>query len=271
MTNFKKDQQVRFGRNNGQQTLGVIVKVNRTTVKVRQLEARGVHKNHPIGSVWKVPKSLCTPVEVVESAKAVTPKPAIKSTRVVKSRKDVALESQERLVQACTLKTVPGYLKDAARYLDGHSLDRFGREVDSRRQKLYDAERFVDKGDSFKTIAQCQRYIDRLTSLQWFVRRFGKMNVKVEATQGFRKSYCRGKGDGALIRILPVHQNQRVLIHELTHALVPAPHAGHGRLFCRIYAELVRFELGEAAYKDLIAEYRKQNVKYTPHRELQVK
>lgn len=267
MTDFKKDQQVRFGRNNGQQTLGVIVKVNRKTVKVRQLEARGVHKNHPVGSVWKVPKSLCTLVKGAESAKIVAPKP----TRVVKSRKDVALETQEKMVNACDLKTVPGYLKNSARYLDGHSLDRFGREMDSRRQKLYDAERGVSKGESFKTVAQCQRYIDRLTSLQWFVRRFGEMTVKVEATQGFRKSYCRGKGDGALIRILPEHQNQRVLIHELTHALVPAPHAGHGRLFCKIYAELVRFELGEAVYKQLLAGYRKQNVKYTPHRELQVK
>lgn len=50
-----------FGRGNGEKTLGEIVKVNRTTLKVKQLEARGTFKAHAVGTVWKVAKSLWTP------------------------------------------------------------------------------------------------------------------------------------------------------------------------------------------------------------------
>lgn len=49
---------VYFGSPNGERTLGEIVKVNPSRYKVRQLEERG---GRPIGTLWNVPKSLCTP------------------------------------------------------------------------------------------------------------------------------------------------------------------------------------------------------------------
>jgi hypothetical protein len=49
---------VKFGRGQGQQTLGKVVKVNPKKLKVEQLEARGVN---PVGTVWNVPPSMCTP------------------------------------------------------------------------------------------------------------------------------------------------------------------------------------------------------------------
>lgn len=78
---WKKGMKVMFGRRNGQQTLGEIVKVNPKKLKVKQLESRGVYKNHPVGSIWGVPKSLCTPVnDMMVGEKGVgktfTPKPA---------------------------------------------------------------------------------------------------------------------------------------------------------------------------------------------------
>lgn len=63
MTNWTVGMKVMFGRRNGEKTLGEIVKVNPKKLKVKQLESRGVYKSHPIGSVWGVPKSLCTPVD----------------------------------------------------------------------------------------------------------------------------------------------------------------------------------------------------------------
>lgn len=60
---WKIGMKVMFGRNNGQKTLGEIVKVNPKKLKVKQLEQRGVQKNHSVGSVWTVPRSLCTPVD----------------------------------------------------------------------------------------------------------------------------------------------------------------------------------------------------------------
>jgi hypothetical protein len=46
---------VSFGRPNGEKTIGKIVKVNRTKVKIEQTEIRGRQKTHRIGTVWTVP------------------------------------------------------------------------------------------------------------------------------------------------------------------------------------------------------------------------
>lgn len=50
-----------FGRGRGEKTYGEVTKVNRKTLKVKQLEARGTHKAHAVGTVWTVAKSLWTP------------------------------------------------------------------------------------------------------------------------------------------------------------------------------------------------------------------
>lgn len=61
-TNFQIGQHVMFGRPNGEKTLGRVVKINRKTIKVEQLEQRGTYRNHRIGSLWTVGKTLATPV-----------------------------------------------------------------------------------------------------------------------------------------------------------------------------------------------------------------
>lgn len=50
-----------FGRERGEQTVGVIVKVNSKRCKVRSLTARGSNGRSPIGTIWTVPFSLLTP------------------------------------------------------------------------------------------------------------------------------------------------------------------------------------------------------------------
>jgi len=52
---------VRFGRPNGQSTLGQIIKCNRTTAQVQSLEVRGTGRGSAIGTTWKVPYSLMQP------------------------------------------------------------------------------------------------------------------------------------------------------------------------------------------------------------------
>jgi len=63
MTNqdFYKGQKVIFGRPNGEQTHGTVIKVNAKSVKVRQDESRGTYKDHEVGATWRVAKSLCRP------------------------------------------------------------------------------------------------------------------------------------------------------------------------------------------------------------------
>lgn len=64
---------VYFGRAHGEQTLGEVLKVNEKTVKVRQLEPRGVAKAHPVGTVWKVPRDEVRPSRPSGMVAAVRP------------------------------------------------------------------------------------------------------------------------------------------------------------------------------------------------------
>lgn len=59
---FRVGDRVLFGRRNGEQTEGVIVKLNAKKAKVRQVGARGVRSNHAEGTVWGVPYSLLTKI-----------------------------------------------------------------------------------------------------------------------------------------------------------------------------------------------------------------
>jgi len=51
-----------FGRGRGEQTLGVIEKINKTRCKVKTLEMRGRRATARVGEVWTVPFSLISPV-----------------------------------------------------------------------------------------------------------------------------------------------------------------------------------------------------------------
>jgi hypothetical protein len=52
---------VMFGRPNGEQTLGEIVKINPTKAKVKALASRGNGRGSEVGTIWTVPYSLMTP------------------------------------------------------------------------------------------------------------------------------------------------------------------------------------------------------------------
>ena len=60
---FYKGQKVYFGRPNGEKTLGEVVKVNRKSAVVAQLEARGQGRIRQAGTKWCVHLSLLTPAE----------------------------------------------------------------------------------------------------------------------------------------------------------------------------------------------------------------
>ena len=55
---FKVGDKVIFGRVNGEQTLGTVVKINAARCKVRQDDERGTARIRPAGTIWTVPFSL---------------------------------------------------------------------------------------------------------------------------------------------------------------------------------------------------------------------
>jgi hypothetical protein len=69
-TTMAPGTKVYFGRTHGEKTLGEVVKVNRTTVQVRQLESRGSMRSYPVGTIWKVPFRLCTPADAGAASSA---------------------------------------------------------------------------------------------------------------------------------------------------------------------------------------------------------
>ena len=82
MNSFNVGDLVLFGRPNGEQTRGKIVKVNRKTYKVQTLESRG--RRYAGGTVWSVAKSLCRPDNGSASGKVeVTAVPVIPHLPVV--------------------------------------------------------------------------------------------------------------------------------------------------------------------------------------------
>lgn len=55
--------QVRFGRDNGEKTVGTVIKMNPTKAKVQILEQRGNGRGSVPGATWNVPYSLMEPAD----------------------------------------------------------------------------------------------------------------------------------------------------------------------------------------------------------------
>jgi hypothetical protein len=70
MPTFNIGDTVLFGRENGEKTLGRVVKINASTIKVEQTEERG---GRPIGTVWRVAASLIYPLEGAPALPALAP------------------------------------------------------------------------------------------------------------------------------------------------------------------------------------------------------
>lgn len=84
-----RGSKVIFGRPNGEQTTGEVLKVNRTTFKVRTLEERGNGRGSGVGAIWKVHKSLCreaggpgTPARPTPPSAPQTPSDRLQATLV---------------------------------------------------------------------------------------------------------------------------------------------------------------------------------------------
>ena len=66
-SNYKVGDTVKFGRRNGEKTLGRVIKINRKNLKVETLEARGrTQRGQEAGRLWNVPPGLC---ELVSASK----------------------------------------------------------------------------------------------------------------------------------------------------------------------------------------------------------
>ena len=115
------------------------------------------------------------------------------------------------------------------------------RPRDSQRSKLYEAERAVTwEGErKFETVAEIQRYVDRLTSQMWWIKRWPRITAGTVLTwDGFEDRPAivvhDGRGRrraGASNRMITMPKWSRVehiVLHEVAHIVTVGNKASHG-------------------------------------------
>lgn len=259
---------VSFGRTMDDQTRGEIVKVNRKRFKVKTTEPRG---QWPAGTIWNVYPSICVPVSAPVHRSATPSKnveralKSIKDARVARKAEVAAEKFTTNLERGCSLFEPPTYITHSRYYLDGKRLDKWGREYDSQKRKVYRAEDPVGLGAHFSDIAQAQAYLDNLYDSTWFQDRFAT-TAKPDLIETWGGGSNYGQGGLHAIRLSRKnHMYERILLHELAHAIVRPPHAGHGRLYAAVYADLVRYGMGEGFYEVLMTNFKREGVKFEPY------
>ena len=109
---------VLFGRPNGEQTRGKIVKVNTRTYKVMTLEGRG--QRDKAGQIWNVGKGLCRPVG--GSAPAVTTAPTPAPTRKFRVYDRVKFNGMTGIVKRVNRKTLTVVTAGGPAYYVPHAM-----------------------------------------------------------------------------------------------------------------------------------------------------
>lgn len=163
------------------------------------------------------------------------------------------------------------------RYLDGHSRTKHGKEFDSRRQNLYNAERAWHTRTGKKTWATVGReractlgdlenvaaVVGDIMATAWWQRRYRKIHTRLYPGTGARRAVATWNG---YLRFPRGMRNRPVVLHELIHLTVPKPHAGHGRLYAARFLEIVGWFYGDHDRDVLKDCYREHNVKWYPNR-----
>ena len=139
---------------------------------------------------------------------------------------------------------------------------------DFQRAKAYKAERELSiwtyNGQDFRSVAEMQKYVDRLTSYKWFVDQFGSgWKITVKDGRGRRKACGAMTGARTGYVKMPLWSRSKlVLLHEVAHA-INKRWDRHGPYWAASYILLVEKMLGEEIAQELRANFRKHNVDFS--------
>lgn len=133
---------------------------------------------------------------------------------------------------------------------------------DNQKRRLYLAElplRDINVSKYAKhldgTITGCQKYVNAIVSHAWFRRRWGTIHIEVEAGKGAR-------GGSGVIRLAKWARNEVVILHEITHNLVPSSrYAAHGPEFAGVFQFLVTQVMGKEYGAKLKKSYKENRVR----------
>lgn len=143
--------------------------------------------------------------------------------------------------------------------------DRFGREYDLQRSRVYKAEReaFKPFGKPTMTRDEVIEFMSGLTADRHIRDTFGETEVSLQFW-GRNRHSAAYYADANYIRLPRWGYSAHVLLHEYAHRL-QEPHApnaaGHGPEFTAILQWLVDYRLGEATGTRLYVAFRDHRVK----------
>lgn len=136
---------------------------------------------------------------------------------------------------------------------------------DAQRQKVYDSEiclHWAREPTYFLTIESCQEYVDRLLATTFFKNRWPRLeSVCVDAGRSIVHAWT----EGTRISLPRWARCEWVILHELSHAIVNTYYpdgAAHGREFCSVYLQLVKWQLGHEAWQVLRSTFVENRVRH---------
>lgn len=145
------------------------------------------------------------------------------------------VQLDEHRLDTYSVPDAPSWIGQTQEFLEGGYVNKWGRERDFQRQKVYDATSDIPSGTTWSSIEEAEDALSDILDDWWLCQFFGSLEVDLRRARGRDSKYTWTSG---IMRLTDEHLCLTVLLHELAHVLVPPPHAGHGRLFCRTFTEL---------------------------------
>lgn len=128
---------------------------------------------------------------------------------------------------------------------------------------MYDAEDCVDRGAVFETLAECQKYVDRVLARKRLVGRMRSVRsiTVVDGRGGTSARASDHFGEGRKIALPSGMRSELVILHEIAHH-VGGLGSRHNWQFADAFLALVREMMGVEAHNDLKAEFRQRKVRF---------
>lgn len=138
------------------------------------------------------------------------------------------------------------------------------RTRDTQRQKLYNAENYIhNRGLKFSDVRSMQKYVNRLTTYAWFVRRWGAMTIEVRDGRGRRRAGGFRSRSGKHYITMPTwSRREAIVLHEVGHVITETCYAAHGREYASNLLELVDHMMGHDVWSDLKMSFKRFHVHY---------
>jgi putative metallohydrolase (TIGR04338 family) len=131
---------------------------------------------------------------------------------------------------------------------------------DTQRQRVYNAQHAAGRGREFETVAEMQRYVDRVTGSAWFRKHYGAKKITVTDGRSRRRAAAEITWGGSRRIKMPRHSRcERTILHEIAH-IVAWTTPAHGEKFCRAYLLLVKRFMGKEPFEKMLSSFREHNV-----------